>query len=89
VGSKSGLSELERSLQSSGRTDLDELENSALIWSETSDLLHDLTNDSVPVGGEMIRQLTTSTYFGLITPVGFLTIVLEKSFNSPYRLGLL
>ncbi len=50
MSSKSRLSELERSLKSSGRTDLDELDNSALIRGETSDLLHDLTDNSVPMG---------------------------------------
>ena len=51
VSSKSGLSELEGSLQGGGRTDLDQLDNSALIRGETSDLLHDLANDSVPTSG--------------------------------------
>ena len=50
VGSESGLSELKRSLKSSGRSDLDELNDSALIGGETSNLLHDLTNDGVPTG---------------------------------------
>ena len=48
MGSESGLGELERSLKSSGRADLNELNNSALIGSETSNLLHDLTDNGVP-----------------------------------------
>ena len=48
MGSKSGLSELEGSLQSGGSTDLNKLNNAALVWGETSDLLHDLTDHGVP-----------------------------------------
>lgn len=51
VGTESGLSELEGSLQSSGSTDLDELDDAALIGGETSDLLHDLTDHGVPKEG--------------------------------------
>jgi len=48
VSSESGLSELERSLQGSGSADLDELDDASLVWSETSNLLHDLTDHGVP-----------------------------------------
>lgn len=49
VGTESGLSELEGSLQGSSSTDLDKLDNASLVWSETSDLFHDFTNHGVPV----------------------------------------
>lgn len=75
---ESGLSELERSLQSSGRSDLDQLENSALIWSESSDLLHNLANDGVPRGSDGTLYTNLATYFGLIVPVGFLTILMKN-----------
>ena len=48
VCSKSGLSELEGSLQGGGGTDLDELYDASLIGGESSDLLHNLTDYGVP-----------------------------------------
>lgn len=81
VSSESGLSELKRSLERSGRSDLDKLNDSALIWSETSNLLHDLTDDGVPTGEEYNQLSGGIAYFGLIIPVGFLTIGVVKNLS--------
>ena len=81
MSSESGLRELKRSLKSSGRADLDELDDSALIRGESSDLLHDLTHDSVPSGRRFREAGGSITYLGLIIPVGFLTIGVVKNLS--------
>ena len=89
VSSESGLSELEGSLQGSGSADLDELNNASLVWSETSNLLHDLADHGVP--GERIRVWISiySNILWLNLSGGLLNHLIENSFKFSLSIRLL
>jgi hypothetical protein len=89
VSSESGLSELEGSLQGSGSSDLDELNDASLVWSETSDLLHDLADHGVPGVKIQVERTIHSNILWLNLSCGLLNHSIENSFKFSLSIRLL